>query len=184
MHQEKQEGLGYAISQAGPYIDDGPILIVLDDGIFEFDPERVINSPDSLIGVRAVDNPNAFGIVEIDKSSPSSSLSISRLVEKPEVPPTNLAIAGMYYLKNGRLLIDCLDYLIENDLRGAKNEFQLTDGLQLMLERGEKMQAVEIDWIDCGKVDALLYANRTLLARNENQFSVAGTKDVIFIPPV
>ena len=74
--------------------------------------------------------------------------------------------------------------LIGNDLRGAKNEFQLTDGLQLMLERGEKMQAVEIDWIDCGKVDALLYANRTLLARNENQFSVAGTKDVIFIPPV
>ena len=53
-----------------------------------------------------------------------------------------------------------------------------------MLERGEKMQAVEIDWIDCGKVDALLNANRTLLARNENQFSVAGTKDVIFIPPV
>ena len=53
-----------------------------------------------------------------------------------------------------------------------------------MLERGEKMQAVEIDWIDCGKVDALLYANCTLLARNENQFSVAGTKDVIFIPPV
>ena len=53
-----------------------------------------------------------------------------------------------------------------------------------MLERGEKVQAVEIDWIDCGKVDALLNANRTLLARNENQSSVAGTKDVIFIPPV
>ena len=53
-----------------------------------------------------------------------------------------------------------------------------------MLERGAKMQAVEIDWIDCGKVEALLNANRTLLARNENQFSVAGTKDVIFIPPV
>ena len=55
VHQEKQEGLGHAISQAGPYVDDEPILIVLDDGIFELDPERVINSPDSLIGVRAVD---------------------------------------------------------------------------------------------------------------------------------
>ena len=53
-----------------------------------------------------------------------------------------------------------------------------------MLKRGEKMQAVEIDWMDCGKVEALLNANRTLLARNGNQFSVAGTKDVIFIPPV
>ena len=66
----------------------------------------------------------------------------------------------MYYLKNGRLLINCLDYLIGNVLRGTKNEFQLTDGFQLM-------QVVEIDWIDCGEVDALLSANRTLLARNE-----------------
>jgi len=55
VHQEKQEGLGHAISQVGTYVDDEPILIVLDDGIFELDPERVINSPDSLIGVRAVD---------------------------------------------------------------------------------------------------------------------------------
>ena len=90
---------------------------------FELAPERVINSPDSLIGVRAVDNPSAFGIGEIDESNPSSSLSISRLVEKPEHPPTNLAIAGIYYLKNGRSLIDCLDYLIENDLRGLKTNF-------------------------------------------------------------
>ena len=90
---------------------------------FELAPERVINSPDSLIGVRAVDNPSAFGIVEIDESSPSSRPSISRLVEKPEHPPTNLAIAGMYYLKNGRSLIDCLDYLIGNDLRGLKTNF-------------------------------------------------------------
>ena len=70
MHQEKQEGLGHAISQAGTYVDDEPILIVLDDGIFEFDPERVINSPDSLIGVRTVDNPSAFGISEIDETAP------------------------------------------------------------------------------------------------------------------
>ena len=53
-----------------------------------------------------------------------------------------------------------------------------------MLERGEKMPAVEMDWIDCGKVEAWLNANRRLLARNENRFSVTGTKDVIFIPPV
>ena len=88
MHQEKQEGLGYAISQAGPYIDDGPILIVLDDGIFEFDPERVINSPDSLIGVRAVDNPSAFGISEIDETAPHLAfLSVvwlrSRSIRRP-----------------------------------------------------------------------------------------------------
>ena len=74
--------------------------------------------------------------------------------------------------------------LIGNDFREAKNEFQLTDGHQLMLERGEKVQAVEISWIDCGEVGALLNANRTLLARNENQSSVAETKDVIFILPV
>ena len=123
VHQEKQEGLGHTISPAGTYVDDEPILIVLDAGIFELDPERVINSPDSLIDVRAVDNPSAFGIVEIDESSPSSSLSISRLVEKPEHPPTNLALAGMYYLKNGRSLIDCLDYLIGNDLRGLTTNF-------------------------------------------------------------
>ena len=70
----------------------------------------------------------------------------------------------MYYIRDSHLLFECLDELIERNIR-TKNEYQLTDGLQLMLERGERMKAAQINWLDCGKPEALLETNQYLLAK-------------------
>ena len=184
VHQPQREGLGHAISLAGEHIKNEPILIVLDDGILGLNPQDILNQSDSLIGVRSVENPSDFGIVELDEGETSVPRAIKCLVEKPRHPRSNLAIAGMYYIKKGRFLVDCLNHLIEKDIRGAMNEFQLTDGLQLMLERGEKIRALEIDWVDCGKIEALLNANRILLDRNDKPTKSIETKNALLIPPV
>jgi glucose-1-phosphate thymidylyltransferase len=88
---------------------------------------------------------------------------------------------GVYYIQNTPLLFECLQEVIEKDIR-TKNEYQLTDGLQLMIEKGEKMKAVPIDgWYDCGKPESLLATNRYLLRKQSNHYNLS---DSIVIPPV
>ncbi|MBI1923168.1 NTP transferase domain-containing protein [Candidatus Poribacteria bacterium] len=174
IQQDEQMGLGHAISLAKERAHGEPVLIVNDDGILEVDPQQIIQSPVTIIGVKGVENPSAFGIVEMEGEF------ITRLVEKPENPPTNLAIAGMYYIPNSNLLFKCLDELIQKDIR-TKNEYQLTDGLQLMLQYGEKMKAARINWLDCGKPDALLDTNRYLLGKHPQNYQLP---DAVIIPPV
>jgi glucose-1-phosphate thymidylyltransferase len=174
IRQEQQMGLGHAISLARDAAGGEPILIVNDDGILEVDPRPIVQSRYPVIGVKAVDNPQAFGVVEMNGEF------IARLIEKPENPPTNLAIAGLYYIPNSDLLFRCLDELIQKDVR-TKNEYQLTDGLQLMLERGERMKTAQINWLDCGKPDMLLETNRYLLKKQPQNYHVP---DVVVIPPV
>ena len=96
-------------------------------------------------------------------------------------PPTNIAIVGVYYIQNSSLLFECLQEIIDKDIR-TQNEYQLTDGLQLMLEKGEKMKAVPIDgWYDCGKPESLLATNRYLLQKQPKDYNLS---DTIVIPPV
>ena len=92
----------------------------------------------------------------------------TRLIEKPENPPTNLVIEGMYYIRNSELLFHCLDEIIEKDIR-TQNEYQLTDGLQLMLEYGEQMKVEFINSLHCGTPDQLLEANRSILQKRGAQ---------------
>jgi glucose-1-phosphate thymidylyltransferase len=89
-------------------------------------------------------------------------------VEKPEHPKSNLALVGLYYIKNPQNLIDALKEIIKTDRR-TKNEFQLTDALQMMLENGEKMNVFDVEgWYDCGKPETLLSTNKYLLEKNGN----------------
>ena len=172
--QVERQGLGHAISLAKDHAVGEPVLIMLDDGIFDIDCQRFIQSPYTVIGIKEVDNPQAFGIVELEGEF------ISRLIEKPENPPTNLAIAGVYYVKNSGLLFQCLDEIIEKGIR-TKNEYQLTDGLQLMLDYGEKMRVESINWLDCGKPDVLLETNRYLLEKQPQNHHFP---EAVIVPPV
>lgn len=174
IRQENPRGLGHAVSLAKDRTAGEPVLILLDDGVLEVDAQQMLQSPHTIIGVKEVDAPQNFGIVEIEGEF------ISRLIEKPEHPPTNLAIAGMYYIRDSHLLFECLDELIERNIR-TKNEYQLTDGLQLMLERGERMKAAQINWLDCGKPEALLETNQYLLAKHPQIYDLP---DSVVIPPV
>ena len=158
VHQEELLGLGQAILLTREFMGDEPTLIVLGDTIFKADFHSVIGGDCSYIGVKEVDNPRRFGVVKLAEGK------ICGFVEKPEVPPSNLAIVGLYYIRQTRILFEALDEIVRTGKRTA-GEFQLTDALQLMLERGEEMRTFLVDgWYDCGKPETLLDTNRRLLA--------------------
>ncbi|NLN16953.1 MAG: NTP transferase domain-containing protein [Firmicutes bacterium] len=177
VEQEERRGLGHAIYLAlrsiGP--TDAPFLIVLGDTIFSGDLQGVIAAQTTAIGVKEVANPQNFGVVEVKNGN------ISRLVEKPVDPPSNLAVVGVYYIQHPPLLMECLERIIREDIR-SKGEYQLTDALQLMLEEGEVMKTFPVgDWFDCGSPTALLSTNKVLLERLGREVQIPGS---IIIPPV
>jgi glucose-1-phosphate thymidylyltransferase len=185
VQQNEMLGLGHAISLARPHHDtDEPVLIILGDTIFQCDLKSVFEGGVSAIGVKTVEDARRFGIVELTPAG-----GIKRLLEKPDVPPTNLAIVGIYYLTNPKLLFDCLDENIRDNKR-IKGEFQLTDALQMSLDRGENMRVFMVDgWYDCGKPETMLETNRDLLDRKHSDFSVITNlkeqyPDCVIIPPV
>ena len=159
VEQPEMKGLGHAISLAKPHHDaDEPVLIVLGDTVFKAPLAKVMKLSESALGVKTVDDARRFGIVELDGKG-----MVRKLVEKPQEPPTNLAIVGIYWITNPRLLFACLDELIASE-RTTAGEFQLTDALQMMLDRGEAMRTFMVDgWYDCGKPETMLLTNRDLL---------------------
>jgi glucose-1-phosphate thymidylyltransferase len=174
VEQEERLGLGHAIFISRHTFSRKPILIILGDTIFDFDLKGMISSKSSQIGVKRVEDARRFGVAETVDGS------IAHLVEKPEVPKSNLAVVGLYYITQPQALVDCLKEMIKSDAR-TKGEFQLTDALQMMIDRGERMETFPVDgWFDCGKPETLLETNRYLL---ERQPVPAARADVIVRPP-
>ena len=173
--QDEQKGLGHAISLAKERDNGEPILILLGDKIFECGYQKIVQNPYAVIGVKMGENPQGVGIVETEGEF------ITRLIEKPENPPTNLVIEGAYYIQNSELLFQCLDEIIERDIR-TQDEYQLTDGLQLMLEYGEQMKVAFINSLHCGTPDQLLTANRSILEKQAPQ--IYRFPNSVIIPPV
>ena len=159
MEQKEFSGLGYAVNLAKRYAN-GPVLIILGDTVIEGNIVSYLKENCNWIGVKEVENPERFGIVVEGKDG-----WIEKLIEKPKDVISKKAIVGIYYLKNSGLLFDCLSEVISGNVK-TKKEYQLTDGLQFMLNKGEKIKAVRIEnWYDCGKVDTLLGTNRHLLKK-------------------
>ena len=159
VEQAVREGLGHSVYLARETFGETPLLIILGDTIFNVDLRPVLASEYSTLGVKTVEDPRRFGVVEMNGEF------VEHLVEKPEVPKTNLAIVGLYFIKNPALLSDCLAELVDNDRR-TRGEFQLTDALQMMIDRGEKFSTFPVEsWYDCGKPETLLETNRHLLDR-------------------
>lgn len=157
VEQEDRLGLGHAIYLSRHTIGEDPVLIILGDTIFDVNLRPVLRGGVSSLGVKEVEDPRRFGVAVLKDGA------IERLVEKPEQPVSRLAIVGLYYLRNARLLVRCLEELVAKDIR-TKGEYQLTDALQLMLERGERMTTFPVEgWFDCGKPETLLSTNRALL---------------------
>jgi glucose-1-phosphate thymidylyltransferase len=164
VEQKDPKGLGHAIHCAKESFDGNEneeALIILGDTLFDVDLKELVNQKHSAIGVKEVDDPRRFGVVEKDSKG-----MITRFVEKPESPDvstSNEAIVGLYYLKNSKKLFDALDYVMTNDIK-VKGEFQLTDALERMIAMKEPMITFPVEgWLDCGKPETLLETNRYLL---------------------
>ena len=151
-------GLGHAVG-LGLEKTDSEVMIILGDTIFEANLNKVLESPYSSIGVREVLDPRRFGVVVEEEGF------ITDLVEKSANPPGNRAIVGLYYIKRGGLLKECIEGIIQDNVT-VKKEYQLTDALKRMIQKGEKMTTFGIEgWYDCGTSETLLDSNRHLLER-------------------
>lgn len=173
--QGERMGLGHAVLQGLEDKDEG-VLILLGDTVFDVDFKEFVSNKQNAIAVVKVDDPRRFGVAEIDAQG-----RVSKLVEKPEHPKSDLALAGMYFIKDQRVLKSAIEKLIADDIK-TRGEYQLTDALQLMLENGEYIEATEINgWYDCGTKESLLESHRFLL---KHHLSTEHSKGSIIHPPV
>jgi len=157
--QGKREGSGHAIWTARDVIKDADeIFIFFGDTIIDFDIHKVLNEPNSCLCVKKVDDPREFGVVEYDENG-----IVNKVVEKPNIPKSNMAMVGLYKIKEVKMLIDIIDKNIKNKAM-THGEYQLTDGLMGMIERGVKFTTILVNnWFDCGKKEILLETNARLL---------------------
>ncbi|MEO6455276.1 MAG: sugar phosphate nucleotidyltransferase [Ginsengibacter sp.] len=180
VYQNVRKGTAHAIDLTKQIVGDDEVFIVLGDTICEYDIDEVLNSPYSILGVKKVDDPRSFGVAEINDEG-----FISRVVEKPSIPKSNMALVGLYKIKDTSCLFKCLENVITNNIK-SNNEFNLTDALECMIQGGTKFKVFKVqNWFDCGKKESLLKSNATLLKKLGGSIAEANSfENTIFIPPV
>ncbi len=175
--QEDQLGLGHAVLN-GIEPGDEELLIILGDTIIQVDLKPVIERGVTSIGVKEVADPRKLGVVVLKDGR------VTRLVEKPKQPPSNLAIVGVYYIRDAQMLRRAIEEIVARGVT-VKGEYQITDALQLLVEWGEPVATFPVEgWFDCGKPETLLETNRYLLERSGGAMEGAVTKEAVIIPPV
>lgn len=174
--QEEMRGQAHAIALAKDYIDQD-VLIIFGDTIWETDWTRLerVNS-DGLIYCHEVPDPRRFGVVTLENGL------VTRFVEKPQNPTSNLAVVGVYYFKAWQKLMQAIDDVLTLNIQ-TKGEYYLADAMQRMIEQGARLEAESISvWEDCGTRDAILETNRYLLAKNGKPNNTGEASHII--PPV
>jgi glucose-1-phosphate thymidylyltransferase len=166
-HQEEPLGTAHAILCAAPSMD-GELVVAFADTLFKADFSLDHNA-DGVIWVKQVENPAAFGVVQIDHEG-----VINNFVEKPETFVSDLAIIGIYHFKDGANLCNELQYLIDHDIRD-KGEYQLTNALDNMKNKGLKFKPGTVDaWMDCGNKDVTVDTNNRVLGYLEGKPELRG----------
>jgi glucose-1-phosphate thymidylyltransferase len=159
VEQREQRGTADAVALARPFIDE-PVMIIFVDTIFDADLSVVkTTDADGIIWVKEVEDYQRFGVVVTDKDG-----NMTKIVEKPSTPISKRANIGLYYIKNWKLLIAGIDWVLRQ--APNKGEYYLTDAFQYMIDHGAKIKVVDVEgWYDAGKLDTLLETNRTILER-------------------
>ncbi len=177
--QNERHGTGYAINLTKEIVGEDEVLIVLGDTIAEYDVKEIIDSEFSMLGVKKVDDPRNFGVAEIEDDG-----IISRVVEKPAIPKSNMALVGIYKIKESKFLFSCLNTISET--KTSYEEFSLTDALDCMIQQGVQFRSFKVaNWFDCGKKESLLQSNAILLKKfGVNIKEPNDFENTIIVPPV
>jgi glucose-1-phosphate thymidylyltransferase len=155
-YQEQPLGTAHAIMSAKESMQ-GPIVVAYADTLFRAD-FTLDTTADSVIWVKQVDDPSAFGVVQLNDKN-----EIVDFVEKPKEFVSDLAIIGIYYFKSGETLREELQYLLDNNVMKG-GEYQLTDGLENMKQKGMKFVPGKVDeWMDCGNKNVTVETNTRML---------------------
>lgn len=155
-YQNEPLGTAHAIMCAKESMS-GPVVVAYADTLFRAD-FTLDTTADSVIWVKQVDDPSAFGVVQLNEKN-----EIVDFVEKPVTFVSDLAIIGIYYFKSGETLRAELQYLLDNNVvKGG--EYQLTDGLENMKQKGLKFVPGKVDeWMDCGNKNVTVETNSRML---------------------
>lgn len=161
VEQKEQRGTADAVALAKPYIDQ-PVMIIFVDTIFDADlgVTRTTDA-DGIIWVKEVEDYKRFGVVVADRDG-----NMTTIVEKPSQPISKRANIGLYYIRNWRLLVEGIDWVMAQPAN--RGEYYLTDAFQYMIDKGARLKVVDVEgWYDAGKLDTLLETNRTMLERRK-----------------
>jgi glucose-1-phosphate thymidylyltransferase len=170
IEQDAPLGLAHAVKISRDFLRDDPFVMYLGDNILksgikslveEFEAEQ----PNSLILLTEVPNPHMFGVAELKEGR------VVNLVEKPEDPPSNLALVGVYMFDSH------IFEAVEAIKPSWRNELEITDALQYLVTSGLEVRSHMVTgwWKDTGKLEDLLEANRLILETIPNR--VAGEVD-------
>ena len=169
IRQDEPLGLAHCVLIAREFLGDDDFVMYLGDNMLEqnlvgfvseFESRRSapeLGSTGTLaaqILLTRVEDPSSFGVAEVDESG-----NVIALVEKPEVPPSDLALVGVYLFD--KTIHDAVA-AIEPSPRG---ELEITDAIQWLIDQGHEVGHDELVgwWLDTGKKDPLLECNRLVL---------------------
>ncbi|MCB0518757.1 MAG: nucleotidyltransferase [Saprospiraceae bacterium] len=155
-YQTQPLGVAHAILCAKESLN-GNVFIAFSDTLFKADFHFDTNE-EGIIWVKKVEDPSSFGVVKTNGAN-----IITDFVEKSPVFVSDLAIVGLYYVREGELLRDQIQALIDGNIKD-KGEFQITSVLENMKSGGYKFRAAGIEeWLDCGNKQNIIDTNRRML---------------------
>jgi len=154
--QDEPLGTGHAIMCAKDSLS-GPTVIAYADTLIRAD-FKLDQEADSVIWVKKVDKPEAFGVVKLNDNK-----EIVELVEKPKFFVSDLAVIGIYYFKEVSVLKEALQYVLDNNIVNG-GEYQINDGIKRMMADGKVFKTGQVDeWMDCGNKAVTVETNARML---------------------
>ena len=157
--QDQPSGIAHAIRLCKEFVNNEKFIVFLGDNILkrnisDYAKEFKNSNADASILLCEVENPSQFGIADVNPDG-----SIKKIMEKPENPPTNLAVTGIYFLTPK--IFDIIDRLKPS----WRNELEITDALQMLLQEENKINYYTVTdyWKDTGTPNDIIHANRVIL---------------------
>lgn len=161
IYQDAPKGIAHAVKLCKKFIGNEKFIVYLGDNVLrknliEYTKKFKISESDAMVLLCEVEEPERFGIAELDKGN---SNKIKKILEKPKNHPSNLAVIGIYFLTPK--IFDIIDNLKPS----WRNEFEITDALDMLIKNGDSVEYDIITgwWKDTGTPEDIIHANKLIL---------------------